>query len=489
MSTPTDAIAAMLAAPAANAGMDIIIVSTTTETQAIYWQRRLNATRGQIANRDALILAVHEDWPGGAGNGLGTLYAIQKAAALAQKIEGRDILCELRNGATIGLYHTAGKGTRMAPLPGSEHNNKPGVKLPGLLDIDGEPTPITILEAVIRQTATYAQARRGRLSTFWGDQVFIPTRAPGEPRHHADILCKLGPMPDPATWAAKGLDKYGLIAVDAADDASQVEKVSHAQASDLIARGVIAVEGGIGVSLGSFSISSALTEALLAEFADELAARQGKRDTDPHFWMPMTLDEDTYATVMASKGDDEATARAYHQRIAEFAAPFRPRLFGAVDIGADSYWWDYGQLRYYRANNLRLLDDDDEAAAMRQFFGIPGTTNGNVLLNSRVKGDIRNSLLVNVKADRLDIENCVLVAVDVPELHARDGIFYNVANSAAICANDGAVIAMTHYPGRPPIVMHTDIHRDGGKDWHEQLPGNALSYDALHRVNQDAGSH
>jgi hypothetical protein len=51
------------------------------------------------------------------------------------------------------------------------------------------------------------------------------------------------------------------------------------------------------------------------------------------------------------------------------------------------------------------------------------------------------------------------------------------------------VIAMTHYPGRPPIVMHTDIHRDGGKDWHEQLPGNALSYDALHRVNQDAGSH
>ena len=28
------------------------------------------------------------------------------------------------------LYHTAGKGTRLAPLPGAENNNKPGVKLP-----------------------------------------------------------------------------------------------------------------------------------------------------------------------------------------------------------------------------------------------------------------------------------------------------------------------------------------------------------------------
>jgi hypothetical protein len=468
--------------------MDILIVSTTSEAQARYWQTRLESTRGQIANRDALILAVHEDWAGGAGNGLGTLYALQKAARLAEQRDGRDIICELRKGASVGLYHTAGKGTRMAPLPGSEHNNKPGVKLPGLLEIDGQPEAITILEAVIRQTATYAPARRARVSTFWGDQVFIPTRDPDPPQHHADILCKLGPMPDAATWAAKGLDKYGLIAVDGEGDASQVEKISHAQASDLIARGVIAVAGGIGVSLGSFSISAALTEGLLAEFADELAARQGKRDTDPHFWMPMTLDEDTYVAVMTGKGEDENTARDYHRRIATFAAPFRPRLFGAVDIGADSYWWDYGQLGYYRNNNLRLLDDDPEAAAMRQFFGIDGTDDGSVLLNSQASGRIRNSLLVNVNVEALDIENCVLVNVKAPGLSARDGIFYNLANSAAITAADGAVIAMTHYTDRPAIVMHTNIHRDGGADWQDCLPGNSHSYDALHRMNQDEPS-
>jgi hypothetical protein len=28
---------------------------------------------------------------------------------------------------SAALYHTAGKGTRLAPLPASENNNKPGV--------------------------------------------------------------------------------------------------------------------------------------------------------------------------------------------------------------------------------------------------------------------------------------------------------------------------------------------------------------------------
>ena len=77
------------------------------------------------------VLAVSEDWnaPGGAGNGLGTLYAWKKACALAaQKYDGMDLATELAsNEISAALYHTAGKGTRLAPLPASENNNKPGV--------------------------------------------------------------------------------------------------------------------------------------------------------------------------------------------------------------------------------------------------------------------------------------------------------------------------------------------------------------------------
>ena len=51
------------------------------------------------------------------------------------------------------------------------HTLQPGVKLPCTVDLQGRRVPITILEAVIKQTGSYASSRKGRLSVFWGDQV------------------------------------------------------------------------------------------------------------------------------------------------------------------------------------------------------------------------------------------------------------------------------------------------------------------------------
>ena len=117
-------------------GFDVTIICTTDDHQATYWMDLLE--HGLLRHRK--VLAVSEDWnsSGGAGNGLGTLYAFQKAAALAQtKYDGYDLRAALAGGsASAALYHTAGKGTRMAPLPASENNNKPGVvraKMRGVL--------------------------------------------------------------------------------------------------------------------------------------------------------------------------------------------------------------------------------------------------------------------------------------------------------------------------------------------------------------------
>lgn len=77
-----------------------------------------------------LVLAVSEDWSSsaGAGNGLGTLYAYQKACRVAKTKYNIDLDVELMAAKiSAALYHTAGKGTRLAPLPASENNNKPGV--------------------------------------------------------------------------------------------------------------------------------------------------------------------------------------------------------------------------------------------------------------------------------------------------------------------------------------------------------------------------
>ena len=112
---------------------DVTIVCTTDDFQAAYWMERLS--KG-ICKGDGgggvypMVLAVSEDWssPSGAGNGLGTLYAFQKACRVAKEKYDVDLAAELMGGkVSAALYHTAGKGTRLAPLPASENNNKPGV--------------------------------------------------------------------------------------------------------------------------------------------------------------------------------------------------------------------------------------------------------------------------------------------------------------------------------------------------------------------------
>lgn len=127
---------------------------------------------------------------------------------------------------------------------------------------------------------------------FWGDQVFIPS-APYNyaPTHHADIMCTLlgETAPTAEEWTAQGLDKYGVIAVLKGDarNAAQVEKVNHATAVKMLQS--LGDIGQVGPSLGSFSVSATLLAGLCDEYKTELDEKTAKLDTDPHFWMPLTL--------------------------------------------------------------------------------------------------------------------------------------------------------------------------------------------------------
>ena len=126
---------AAINAPSGNL-FDVTIICTTDDHQADYWMNKLAqgvCKKPENAKPDDLfpmVLAVSEDWidAGGAGNGLGTLYAFIKATKLAQekyKVNLEELLSQKKISAS--LFHTAGKGTRLAPLPASENNNKPGV--------------------------------------------------------------------------------------------------------------------------------------------------------------------------------------------------------------------------------------------------------------------------------------------------------------------------------------------------------------------------
>jgi len=485
-------------------GMDIVIISTTSSFQEEFWQNRLESTRGQIINEDAIVLAVHEDWYGGAGNGLGTLYAINKAISKAEETFNIDVLAKIQEGASVGLYHTAGKGTRLAPLPGSENNNKPGVKLPGLIFINDEAKPITILEAVIKQTSIYASSRKGRISVFWGDQIFIPCiDVQYTPSHHADILCFLGPMPDENEWNERDLDKYGLITVDQNNNAAQVEKISFNTAEKLIKDGILGVENGVGVSLGSFSISSAMVAALLNEFSVDLVEKNTKLDADPHFWMPMTLDIETYLNIMEEKNESRENAAAHYNRMSGFKKQLlteHPELgiFGAVDVGIESYWWDYGQVKYYLKNSLKAVDQNHEGEAIRKFYNfhkhIDHSTIGNdvmvdensFIITSKIKkGSVKNSLLIGVKADEINVENCVIIKVTVPGINATGSLLYNITEEQKLDLDKGTVRADSYIPFASHYALTTNIDRDGGEDWNEVLSGNELSYENLFNLNKE----
>ncbi len=53
-------------------------------------------------------------------------------------------------------------------------------------------------------------------------------------------------------------------------------------------------------------------------------------------------------------------AGGHWDRVAAMVAKFREAtgskapVFGAVDVGADPYWWDYGQIRYFYDNNCKI---------------------------------------------------------------------------------------------------------------------------------------
>ena len=162
-----EAMLGEIATMMAPSGFDYLIVCCSNLSAENFWQSRLEATVLEVTGYKGSVICVHEDWNGGAGNGLGTLYAFEKASAKA----GKDLIAEMKAGSSVAIYHTAGKGTRMAPLPGAENNNKPGVKLPGLVTVGTKLAAITVLESVMRQTSAYAKLRPGRCSVFWGDQV------------------------------------------------------------------------------------------------------------------------------------------------------------------------------------------------------------------------------------------------------------------------------------------------------------------------------
>ncbi|PIU57740.1 MAG: hypothetical protein COS88_00250, partial [Chloroflexi bacterium CG07_land_8_20_14_0_80_51_10] len=452
-----------------------------------FWQERLEASRGSVIGRKTQVISVEEDWPGGAGQLLGTLYAWEKAKA---RININKIL---ENGGTAAMYHTAGKGMRMAPLPAAEANNKSAIKLPRLIEIDGKKTALTILEAVIFQTGIFAASRGGRLCVFWGDQVFIPSRAVDfEGTHHAEIFDIRAEIPsDEETWAMDW-QSYGLIIPTASGEALQREKQNWCELKRLIDQGIVKPdESGriiLGKSLGCFSVSQTLLSALLEEFAPELAEKQSKMDTDPHLWMPLTSTRNEFV----SNGGDEAR----WERINEFKQRFSAqglKLFGDKDLGSETLWWDYGQVQLYHQNFLKSLEESFEGECLRQFYDLERywikssdldglLVENSILVNTQAKGTVRDSVLMGISADDLDVSGCAMVNSSLSRVKAEKSLLYNCIDLTDLELSTGEVAVDVFLPSQGRVRMRTELSRDGKEDWAKTVNGNPHSFAALNKI-------
>lgn len=463
-------------------GMDVIIVSTDSRAQEEECQRHLEGLLGDLIKPTAKVAAVWEDWPGGAGNGLGTLYAYLKGKAKLQERYGVDLIDLQKRGASIAIYHTAGQGKRLSPLTGSEHNNKSAVKLPAYTGkLKGW---MTLLDAVLKQTALFAQNRKGRLSVFWGDQLFIPSKVlNAPPKHHAEIFVQSQKWPSKEEWITKKWSQYGVVSHNEDGDAFLFEKPDFTLIDLLKKEGKLHKKSA--KSLGCFSLSTPLTFALLDLFQNELEQKLVRMDSDLSFWMPAILSKELYHKICGTQGDSEHFAK-----MQVFATAFKSNhpespFFGALDIGAQSYWLDYGTLDQYFHNQLKLVEMTPEGETLRTFFGLkidPETLS--IVLNSSTQGSVfRRSIIVGTSCEKFSGEECILINSQIREGTGSHALLYNVHEKDPLELSNASIRADA-FIEEQHIKLYTTLGRDGKDDWSLRLPQNALSYEDVYQLNQ-----
>jgi hypothetical protein len=472
----SDSIRKMFECVAEGSGYAALIIVSTSEAEARYWQKRLEHTRPLVCGCDCEILSVWEDWisPQGAGNLLGTLYAWRRASQLASTrgIALDDYLAENRS---VAMYHTAGKGTRIAPLTAAELNSKSAVKMPRVLKDGGHGVLMTMLEATIFQTAVFARSRGGRLCVWWGDQVFIPERFERKTEHHAEILSV-------REQVTPELSQYGII-VPCADGAAQREKVPYEKILEMVKPDADGSRRAYK-SLGSFNISSSLLKGLLAEFAREIDEKKERLETDHHLWQPLTSTLEEY--VESGKSADLWHRMDDFRRGFLADHPGHGGILDFLDIG-EAWWWDYGRLTLYFKYLRKALEKTEEGEACRQFFDLPAPGAQGIVIDSRCERAALGDCLVLSSALRdVSINDSVIIESDLNGTKADSTLLYRALEPRGLRLEAGTVIAGVPLPGRTPCMIRTSLLRDGREDWDERLAWNEYSYADLYEMLRGA---
>ncbi|MFA6916180.1 MAG: hypothetical protein WC222_07270 [Parachlamydiales bacterium] len=446
--------------------MNVIILTSNSEKHGVFWQSKLAAIYPA-----SLVINVFEDWPQGAGNWLGTLNAWKQAQIIAWEKYGRKLEQEMEEGASVALYHTAGKGQRMYPLTAVEKFNKSAIKLPC-----GVTEPQTLLESVIKQTSLLSEYRKGRLSVFWTDQLFLTDNKPDISKASVRVMCQKRPFPSIEQWESGLWSQYGVIGIGEDGCLRHLEKVDYQTAKHYSL-------SGIALSLGDFSISSTFLKQLMAEFAAELESKQTQMDVESFLLMPATLSIEDYRSLRAQKGVSPQESDAHFGRIQRLLQKYGNFSYALEDIGSKGKWWDFGSVENYYHSLMSMCNQKE----LREFLypKMPkqpthlDLDEASILVNCSIhSGKVRNSILYNVQANRVDCNEVLAIDVEAPTLYGDHALVYEVqSGDPLILEKDGLRADLTVDDRK--IVMYTHIDKDPRADWNRKIEGNPYCYREL----------
>ncbi len=497
-------VRAMLDAPRRGIGPDIVIVVSSSDEGASFWQKRLTCSddargSGSVVKPSSVILSVSEsNWNGPAGNALGTINAFYLAGIKAAGMglfrpssKGfQDVLKSFLSfsaGKSVFMYHTAGQGTRLFPLTAAEYNSKSRIKLPGVINVDGKEEPMTVLEASIRASSIYAPSREDRLSVFWGDQLFLNEfDAASERKHHVEIFAQPAKLDDT-------IKSYGTIVPMESGDLLLREKLDVARIKAMLPEGTDTVFR----SAGSFSITFDFFEQLALAEIEAVTKREGSLNTDNDWWQALTSTLDEYADISRDIGVNGQGAKERWKKTHEAweKTSFRRKslkMLGIKNTGENSLWIDLGRNSCFFENILGLTGQDKRAQELRAFFQMKVTDRGR-----GAPGEMswRNSAVAGALIGEGKLINCVVVASEIGEIDAEDSVIIGSSvtklnSSGALCYNvvspredlkRGDILANVFHPDKGRITMRTHVSRDGRADWREntKLGANKFSYREL----------
>lgn len=430
--------------------------------------------------RSAEFVVVSESgWNGAAGNGLGTLFALENAS----KKTGDDLTEEVRErGKSVLVVHTAGEGTRNLLTR--------ACKCKAFIDVPASSGSMRILDGVIAQFGNFSVG--SRIFVVWGDQFIFIEDSPEDVRRSAlkTHVLLFGLKKEITEDTVR---KYGIQMVRSSSRVSSEEKLcdivdfDDSRDYDVVRRKIERMGGEALVNMGIFMMSGTIASCMRDVFSDELRRRAGKFNSDELWQMLVCLSSRRMAASAGNEWLRERAEEIFRRRCEEWNRE-DISLISSFPLSDHTVWLDFGTNRSYYESLMLLI----ESARLRNFLGVECATAGCaaaggagadvedcVLVNANIRsGSLVRSVVSNAEASHARLmRTCMLNAV-INDVVAEDSVIYGVVDHSSMRIR-GKIVADVFHPEEGRIRLEMGIGDETAlpkeRWWHSRILKNTFS--------------